>query len=89
MKSVEVGVLYTIGPFKLFLVDQFTRESVPERHYVEPVDCGENIAFLLPYEIFVFASWLLEWSRATEMLLLDLLGHSWGVEDLDIFRTNR
>ena len=53
--SIVNGVLDSCGALEHFLVDQFSCESVPERDYVESINCSENIAFLRPYKVVVLA----------------------------------
>ena len=50
---VEYGVLNPIGPLKFLFKDYFACMSVPESHYVETINCSEDVAFLLPHEVLI------------------------------------
>ena len=50
---IMASVLVCLRNLCMFLehlfVDKFASESVPEEDHVEPVDCGKQVALLLPY----------------------------------------
>ena len=82
MTPEEYGVLdSTVVPLKNLFVEEFVCAGAPERHNVEPIDRGEDIAFLRPREVLVSPCCLLEPSYSAEVLLFNLLnskGWGWG-----------
>ena len=84
-----LGVLDPCVALKHFLEDYFAGIDVPEGHYVEPVDCCENVTLLLPYKVVFRISLTLKLYHSAKKIFLNDRDQTMSEEKLEILLLER
>ena len=86
-------VLSTVSDHTVLLchylsVDQLSRYSVPETRHVEAIDCGQDEPLLLPEEVIISLSSLLQLQSSREWKFEDFLDDPGGVKQPNSLHTD-